>query len=64
MNALVYALAGCLLILAAPTATADHFPIHFGDELPRLPPYCVWFSYTIDPVDYDLRPECLIPPGP
>lgn len=64
MNALVYALAGCLVILAAPIAHAHHLPFEHGDEIPDLPPYCMWFSYTLDPFDVDVEPECLVPPGP
>ena len=64
MNALAYALAGCLVILAIPSAAADPSTDPGSEDGPDLPPYCMWFSYTLDPVDYHLNLACLLPPGP
>jgi hypothetical protein len=61
MNALAYALAGCLIILAAPIAQAEPTtpdppqPPDFGGD-------CSFFVYQIDPPAYRLDPSCL-PPG-
>lgn len=64
MKNLAYALAGCILILAAPMVLADdpQPPPQNGDGS-GLPPYCLWFSYTLEPPHYELDPDCLLPPG-
>ncbi|MFO1533229.1 MAG: hypothetical protein ABR562_05980 [Thermoplasmatota archaeon] len=68
MKTLAYALVGCLAVLLAPSVMAD-CPVDCPGPVENIVyvvehyPRCTWFSYTLDPPDYDLNPECLFPPN-
>jgi hypothetical protein len=60
MKHLTYALASALLLTIVPAVLAD--PIDDAQQtvetLDHTAP-CTWFSYTLDPPAYRVRPECL-----